>query len=325
MSELTPKNSRVVYLKRLPASIPESGAEGVPELMAYFANSYRAVGSFFPKNSMRPGTGISLTDENLLLPYVLNIDSTDRDFRMRVTDFYHAITTKVEPHDVNGVGGTRLEIGLDNNEEPMSKDNLPLNAMDYIRYKQVLGHPEVAASKADGKGNSRKLYYIDNPLDVNKIDLSVADQKDAAMEAYFTIKKDPNKIVQYLMLLGTKNLSTIKGKEQVTLRNLAMTEPKNFLDVHLDKEKDAKYLIKDLVIANILELAGSIVLIKENREQIGGNEKEAVAYIRNPTNSKQIVILRSMLQQWKKSKNTTIEDLDDEVVPPKSEINLNKE
>lgn len=299
-------------------SIPEAENKKNPELKEYFDNSYRAVGSYWPKGSMRPGTGLSLTEENILMPYILNIPFNDRDFREKVTQFFHDITTKVEPThiDVKGIedGGTKLEIGLHNNEEEVGELNLPNNIMDFIRYRQIIGHPQVAISEEASRGNQLKIYFIYNPTDVTRSNNTLADMKDTALEAYLGVKKDAAKVVQYLTLLGV-NSQDFKGSESVKLRELSIKDPEAFMKVHLNKHKDYKYLIMDLITANVLEQIGSRIVIKESSQQIGGNLKEAIAYLMDPANSKQLTIFKANVQDYKKSKNLSLAELD-EAEPP---------
>lgn len=303
------KNSKKVYLRRAARSVVEStavtaqGAKENPELKAYFDNAYRAVGSYWQRGSMRPGTGLSLQEENLLLPYVLNIPQEDRDFRQKATDFFHEISTKIEPTNQMGEGGTELEIGLtEDNNESVGKDNLPLNIMDYIRYRHAIKHPECALSEADAKGNRLKTFYIFDPVTELGNNVTNTDFKDRAMAAYLEVKAKPAEVKQYLILLNI-DPALHKGSESVKLRSEAETNPTDFLKVHEDKNKNTKYFIKRLIIAKVLRESGTRILITENDFQIGGNLDEAISYMKDPINSQQVVIFKGMLQDAAKKAN----------------------
>ena len=57
------KNSKVVFLRRNPISIPESSGQGNPELENYFNQANRPLGPYWSKSSTRPGTGLTLIEE----------------------------------------------------------------------------------------------------------------------------------------------------------------------------------------------------------------------------------------------------------------------
>lgn len=308
-------NSRVVFLRRKPLTVHE----GNKELQDYFSMAHRDIAAYWAKDSMRPGTGLTIAEEDLLLPYVLDIPSTDRDFRSKVTDYYHAISTKVEPGD-----GTPLEIGLElGNDTPVvsivAKENgeqglifnRPINVVQYIKYRHAISHPDVAESEEAGKGDILKKYFVYDPVAVVKSNNTNLDDKDAALTAYLGVKKNPTKVNQYLILLGVKP-ENHPNQEAVKLRELAETKPASFMKVHNDKEKDAKSLLLELITAKVLETAGTRYIVVETRDQVAATTKEAVAYMRDPANTKQIAIFKAQLQAWKKKRNINLANVDDE-------------
>lgn len=313
MSTLSTK-AKIVYVRRKALSVPEAAANNSPELKSYYDNAYRAIGSYWPRNSQRPGTGLTITEENLLMPYVLNISKEDKDFREKSTQFFHDITTKIDPTimDAKGfeTGGTPLNISLHNDEEELSTDNLPNNISDYIRYRHIISHPDVALSFDDAKGNQLKKYYIHDEVKVTKGNVSNADAKDLAMEAYLQVKKDAAKVIQYLTLLKV-DTRDYKGQETVKLRDLATTKPVDFMKVHNNKNKDYYYMIIDLIAAKVLEQVGTRILIKESGAQLGATSEEAIAYLKDPANSKQVVIFKSLVQDYKKKANLYVEETAD--------------
>lgn len=321
MSTLSNK-AKIVYVRRKALSVPEAAANNSPELKAYYDNAYRAIGSYWPKNSQRPGTGLNITEENFLMPYVLNISKDDRDFREKSTNFFHDITTKIDPTvmDQKGfeTGGTPLDISLYNNEEELSPENLPNNISDYIRYRHIISHPDVALSADDAKGNPLKKYYIHDDVKVTLGNVSNADAKDLAMEAYLQVKKDAAKVIQYLTLLKVDSRD-YRGQETVKLRDLAVTKPLDFMKVHNNKNKDYYYMITDLLAAKVLEQVGTRILVKESGAQLGGTSEEAIAYLKDPANSKQVVIFKSLVQDYKKKENLHVEPADSSITTTTAE------
>lgn len=293
------KSSKVIFLRRSPISLMETASADNAETKPYFDAAYRAIGSYWSRKSNRPATGLTLPEENLIMPFILDIPETDRDFRSRCTDYFHAISTKVEPTDIRGEGGTPLQIGLQDNEQPLSKDNLPLEPEDYVKWRHALGHPQVALKESLAKGNKLKQFYIFDPatetLDAN----NKADIKDEALTAYLQVKEDLSKTKQYLTLLNA-DMHLIRGKESIKLREFAETSPRAFLEVHNDRDRQLKFLIRMLVDAKVLEHVGTRLTVVESGHQIGATEKEAIAYLRDPENGQQLNTFKHLAQDYLK-------------------------
>lgn len=324
----THPNSHIVYVLRARMFSGESRKE----LEDYFADSYKGVGSYFSKGGMRTATGLTIPEENLLLPDVLNIPQEDRDFRKEVTTWYQNIDTKIPAHKWDNAtlkGGKPLEIGLErSNTEPVSEYNMPINVEHYLRYRQIIGHPFVAMNEAEGNGNQLKQFYIFDPEEVSLGNLGINEAKDKALTAYLTIKDKPRTVQQYLTLLGKNTKLIKKGEEAMELRKLAESKPEEFIKVDVDKDKAIKYTIEEMVNYKILERVNQRLLTKDG-EEIGRSIKEAVLYLKDTHNSKSFAMLKAQLQEaWKKDSisvdtDEDLEPLDEQ--PKKSLANLVKE
>lgn len=293
---MTHPNSRKVYFRRCPLTVHESD----PNLKEYFAGAHRTIDSYWSQKSVRPGTGLTLAEEDLLMPRILDLHKEDREYRKKSTEYFHAITTKVP--DGTGV---ELEIGLlKSNDEPLSEDNLPINPVDYVKYRHGISHPWVAMSLEESKGNKLKKFYLYDPNQVKKNTVSSTDLKDMAMTAYLQVRQDPVKVNQYLMLLGVMPYAH-EGQEVLKLRELAETKPRDFLLVHKDPQKNAKFLLAEMIAAKAVEEVGTRIIITQSKEQIGATRKEALAYLTDVANSKQVAIFKSLIQEWKKKKKVS--------------------
>lgn len=300
----THKNSVLVYIKRL----PQFAAQARKELEEFFAEGQRGIGSYFAKGSARVATGLTPTEEDLLLPYILNIPSTDREFRMKVNDHYIIIDKKIP-----GKVGLELEIGLEvSNTEPMSATNLPINIDNYLTYRWALTHPWVAPSEADGKGNQLKQYYIFNPGEVSKVNINVNEQRDKALGYYLSIKDNKRTVTMYLTLLGVRTDQLRAGEEVLKLRELVDKNPDAFLKLFDDRDKEIKYAIEDMINNQILERVNGAIMVKEDGTLLGRDMKEAILFITDSKNTKLYNVLKSRLQEkWKKT--TTSVDTDEQL------------
>lgn len=300
----THKNSVLVYIKRL----PQFAAQARKELEEFFAEGQRGIGSYFAKGSARVATGLTPMEEDLLMPYILNIPSTDREFRMKVNDHYIIIDKKIP-----GKVGLELEIGLEvSNTEPMSATNLPINIDNYLTYRWALMHPWVAPSEADGKGNQLKQYYIFNPGEVSKVNINVNEQRDKALGYYLSIKDNKRTVTMYLTLLGVRTDQLRTGEEVLKLRELVDKNPEAFLKLFDDRDKEIKYAIEDMINNQILERVNGAILVKEDGTLLGRDMKEAILFITDSKNTKLYNVLKSRLQEkWKKT--TTSVDTDEQL------------
>jgi hypothetical protein len=231
------------------------------------------------------------------MPYIIGVEKEDREFRKRVETFFHEIVTKIPPK------GLKLEIGLDDDTQPLSVDNLPINIQNYVTYRHAIGHPNVAPNKDESDRNPLKKFYLEDPDQVTSSDLNLNDIEDKATACYFKYKDDEVKVDQILTMLGVniKTMSpadktlklksfTRKISEKGDLEN--QSDLQRFIDICEDTDLMLKYLITEMIGAQVLEKQGTTIFIKESGEAIGANAKEAVAYLKNPKNSRVYNMLR---------------------------------
>lgn len=303
----THKNSVLVYIRRL----PQFAAQSRKELEEFFAEGQRGIGSYFAKGSARVATGLTPSEEDLLLPGILHIPASDREFRMKVNEHYVIIDKKIP-----GKNGLELEIGLEvSNSEPVSATNFPLNIDNYLTYRWAIQHPWVAPSEADGKGNQLKQYYIFNPGEVSKVSINVNEKRDEALSYYLSVKSNKRTVNMYLTLLGVRTEQLRAGEEALKLRELIDKNPEAFIALYNDKDKESKFIIEDMVNNGILERVNNAILIKEDGTVLGRDMKEAILFLTDSRNTKVYSVLKSRLQEkWKKT--TTSVDTDEQLEQP---------
>jgi len=302
-------NSHIVYIRR--RSLFDTANR--PELEEYFADSSIGVGSYFAKGTSREASGLSIPEENILMPLVLGIPSDDRDFRGKVNEYFSNINSKI-PADSNPkkpTDGLALEIGLhrDNNAPISAKDeNLPINVEQFIRYRQIAGHPWVGVSGEDD-GNQLKRFLIFDPKKQLKATKAVNEEADIALTRYIQIKQDKSKVRMYLRLTGHDLSKITPGEEVAALRTKAQSDPVNFNKAWSDPYKEHKYQIEEMVAFGLLKQVGTRILYGQT--EIGRNLEEAVLWLKDPHHSDSYRSLKAMLDDaWVKNSVSfdTIED-----------------
>jgi hypothetical protein len=280
------------------------GAQG-PDVQAYLGESKVSIGSYYTSiNSATVGSGLSVEEKELLLPDFVGVSATHPDFMKKVEQWYVDIETKV-PYG----SGLTLEIGLEDNTKPLGTKigaginglNKPLIPIDYIRYRHLLGHPYVGASKEAAEG-TRKQFYIFNIVELEKRAKDLSDTKDAALVIFLEVKPDPAKVKMLLTLLGV-DTKQFTGKQRnetmlIELRKLADTKPKDFIDVYSRKDFDIEYTIQEMINLGVIRKYGEKYMDPENNNALLANSlDELVFFFKQDDNSSTIIALKARLQE----------------------------
>ncbi len=267
-----------------------------PEVKAWLGASYRPIGPYYKDKTT--ATGLTFEEQKILLPTYLGIEATDKDFRRRVVNFYDEILTTVPKE------GITLQIGLEDSTKPLSETNMPLNIADYVKYRHIIGHRDVAASETEAKKNFGKRFYIHDPEEAVKGAVNINVLEDKATVIYMKYKDDAIKLDQILTMMAV-NIKTMTPSDKVLkLKSLAQKNPKlnsvdqkdtfqRFIATAEDKDLEYKYLIQEMIGASYLMKQGNYILYAESGEKIGDNMQEAVLYFRNPKNSRALNLLKA--------------------------------
>lgn len=288
-------NHRPVTIHRAGSIL--SRAQG-PEVDDFFADSKQGVGSYFDSlNSNKVGNGLTDKEEELLVPRVVDLKYDDRDFRKKMTEFYSDINTPVPFKN-----GVTLETGLTtDNDKEVSKDNLPLNVMDYLRWKHALGHPWVAANKDKADGDQTKVFYIFDKAALQAGKTDRGKELDAANMIFLKIKENEDTVSQLLALMGT-DPGTFLGKNAPELRVEALREyvhkkPKEFTKVYNDGDIEIRYWIKAMAQYNVLKQVGARFIDPETDKPLASSDEEMIYWFKDEEHSDKVVTLKARLQE----------------------------
>lgn len=297
-------NSRKVTIFRASSFL----AEVQTGLDDYYAMSNKDIGSYWSGNGSKgQGTGLDFEEVDLLLPLVIDYQPGEREFKQQVKEFYSDIRTKV-PHKE----GVVLEIGLrKSNTEPLSKDNLPINPLEYIRYRHALGHPWVAASRDESTGNRLKEFYVSDPEAIRKSGTNLRETKEKAMEAYLVLTKEaktkPGKIDDVLAVMGEDPRGFKSMDEKLDFLEAAANgsdakKVKDFLDVATDSKIELRGFVSKLVFTGILRTVGQRYLIAETDKILGDSLEEVLLELDDDQKNGQLLtVFKSQLQEKMKA------------------------
>lgn len=289
-------NSKIITIFRAGAFLERAQGKDATE---YFGLGRVGVGSYYEKqDSRRIATGLTRREEELLLPDYIDADAGERQFREKVSAFYRDINTNI-PYET----GLRLEIGLtENNDAAVSKDNMPYDVMDYLRYKHAKGHPFMAQSKEEADSNAMKQYYIFDPSQVQTKNKKKNEALDAAMQIYLKLKDDEDQVAQMLRLLGVEpreftgpNAPDLRIE---ALRKQAETNTKSFNEIYTTGDVVTRALVRAMQDTGILVVYGTKYYDGETKKLLTNSAEEMYAFFNDEdSNSDAITTYKARLQE----------------------------
>ena len=265
--------SKKVYLRRkqLDNYLPEEvRAESVLKLSSVFVNR-------------QPLKGFDYEDEKKYLKGILDVDPDNQSWPKYAKEFWTNMTIKV------GFEGVKLEIGKDDNGEP-------LQIMDFIQYNFAVRHPHVALDKEEMNRSFQKRFYIQ---DMGKADqkrnATIQVKKDADKE-FIKISSDKKKMAWVLRLMSNTN-PDIMSREQIenSLYDLKEKQPSKFLKIAKDKHLSLKAEIEEMVSAGVLRKIGNQIIFID--EILGDTLNDTVLHLKDKKNSGKLTILRAKLKE----------------------------
>lgn len=276
-----------------------------PGVKSWLGEAFKPIGSYF--KGKVTATGLTFEEQKFLLPDYVGMESTEKNFRDKVRDTYTDMLIRIPKE------GKVLEIGLEDNSKPVSPTNFPLVLKDYLEYRFIIEHPDVASSKDDAARSYSKKFYVLDPNKVSAQALSVNTLEDKAYELYMRFKDDSVKVDQILTMLG-KNVANLKKDKILILKQFASKNPKleptaqteafeKFIQICEDKDLEMKFLIEEGIAIQYLKRVGANILYNETSQQIGVNMDDTVLYFKNAKNSRELNLLKAQYQNRAKKGN----------------------
>lgn len=287
---------KFVFIRRT-TSFLESAQIGSKEL---FTEARVSVGPYW-RSSTSPAiaTGLDPNEIKLLLPRILNIAAEDRDFNQAVNEFYKELRTEV-PHGE----GTKLNIGLvADNDKPVAEDNLPLELMDYLRYRHVRKHPFVAPDMDSGLAFVKYRFYMHDPEEANTLQRKANEAADKAMTIFLSIKNSPrvDMILTIMNIdpvaIANKNPSNARAEKDAALRKVATDNPMEFMRIYEIDNFEERYLAFALLHGAILKRIGDAFVDTSNNDALANNVDEMIMWLKQPQNTNRIMMYKTKLQQ----------------------------
>ena len=231
----------------------------------------------------QPLKGFTTKEEKRYMEGILDVNPEHNDWPKHSKQFWAEMTIPI------GFTGVELEIGMDDEENPIS-------IMDYIKYRFALKHPHVAMTKEEMDSNFEKKFYIqdltrDDKVKNNKIQL----RKDADKE-FIKISANEKSMARVLRLMSSANPDRLTQDQiENSLYELKNENPKKFIRIVTDKNLELKSEIEEMVSAAVLRRIGNQVIFID--ETLGDTLDDAIVFLKDKKNSGKLSILRAKLKE----------------------------
>lgn len=274
--------SRKVTIKRAPivSTLPDSILD----------ESVRKIGS----SLTRSGSvlkGIDFAEEQKLLPAVIGVPSDHVEFLSKVNNWYSNMNIPV-PHNI----GITLETGT-------TEDGIPLNVLDYLKYKYAIAHPEVASSKQEAASNMNYRYYVEDlSYEIMETNKKVGLKKQAYKE-FIKLTENEEKLVAVLFAMAPKmgqSVSTVakistKEEKENLLSDYIEKDASLFINLCGDADLEMRAEIEAMVDSGVLIKAGNRIIF--GSEPLGETVEEAISYLKSASHSETYTILKAKHDQ----------------------------
>jgi hypothetical protein len=295
-------SSQIVKIMRTNNSSPSfktlKGAE------KWIDGSIQIISSFREKNKDRYYTGLGNVGKNKPYDYALEIETKKFIFN-ELLEITYSVEKSIEfnalinkYYDTLNVSvmavGLELEIGLENDLEPISNSNHPLNKREYIIYKAIFeNNTEVANSKDEGSLVDYYRFYVHDVTNEDRNKRIQIEKSAIALSNYDGIKEKPVIVKTFISELGLK-IGDSDDKNRIILFEFVSKNALLFEDAYADYKKEENNYINRLylkVFVNynlITETSRGGYMDVKSSENIANSKLEMLSYMRNPANAEPI-------------------------------------
>lgn len=208
--------------------------------------------------------GLTFEEERRLLPELLGVEATDLNFRKKASEFWADVNIIIplEGKKLN-VSTERLFETIDGKKYPIE---VPINLRDYVYFRYVDSHREVAKDKEDCLGNPYAKFYIeDSTAELQKASNAFAKKKELSKKVLeLTDGTNPDlqllkSIVYVLKPLHRQQIPASLEALSILLSDVSEKYPSEFLEAASDKDIKDRALVATLQEKGVITMAGNMI------------------------------------------------------------------
>lgn len=183
--------------------------------------------------------------------------------------------------------------------------DFPENPSDYIIYKVLQCHPDVALNKLT---INKHAYYIEDEATVKKASLAEIEISKKAQALYINSKEEDYEMYLYLLRgygikdkeLEVSNLSLMKNEDKsILLYRLVKDYPTLFIRAYEDENKKLLYYLELLVYNGLIEKYKAEYFYLGN--PIGKDTEEVLKWLKSPSNQDARLRLKQQMSEFSKA------------------------
>ena len=183
-----------------------------------------------------------------------------------------------------------------NPEMSMDDNDMPLQIVDYIKYRFALKHPHVAMTKAEMDADFNKRFYIQDLSREDKSRNNEIQMKKDADKEFIKLSSSPKDMKRVIRLLSNVNPDRMTVEQiENSLYEIKNSNPKKFVRIATDKNLELKAEIEEMVTAGVLRKIGNQIIYID--EVLGENMDNAVVYLKDKKNSGTLTVMRAKLKE----------------------------
>jgi hypothetical protein len=231
----------------------------------------------------QPLKGFTPAEEKKYMLGILDVNPEHNDWPKHSKQYWAEMTIPV------GFTGVELEIGMDENDYPLS-------IMDYIKYRFALKHPHVAMTKEEMDSDFNKRFYIQDLTRDDKVKNNEIQVKKDADKEFIKISSNEKSMKRVLRLMSSTNPDRMTLEQiENALYELKNSNPKKFVRIATDKNLELKSEIEEMVSAGVLRKIGNQIIFID--ETLGDTTEDTVIYLKDKKNSGKLTLLRAKLKE----------------------------
>ena len=231
----------------------------------------------------QPLKGFTPEEEKKYMQGILDVSPEHNDWPKHSKQFWAELTIPI------GFTGVELEIGMDDNDKPLS-------IMDYIKYRFALKHPHVAMTKKEMEADFQKRFYIQDLTRDDKVKNNEIQMKKDADKEFIKMSSNEKSMKRVLRLISNTNPDRMTVEQiENSLYELKNANPKKFVRIATDKNLELKAEIEEMVTAGVLRKIGNQIIFID--ETLGDTTDDTIVFLKDKKNSGKLTLLRAKLKE----------------------------
>lgn len=239
--------------------------------------------------------GLTFEEEKKYLPNILGVTSDSQYWREQTREYWSNMSILVPSEG--------LILNIDVYPEGHERAGQPENLAQYINYRFILKHGQVARNKNLLEWPKHKFYILDESV-VKEEQTQAFELRNKANKAFMFLQteKGQGKLEWVALCLKDKSERIPKAQSELLMfveqKKDAIVDGapvglKKFLSVVNDDNLEQKALLYKLDSEGIIEKNGNSYFFGG---EVMGVEVEAIAWLKNPANSKSLLQMNEKLK-----------------------------